>query len=116
MLRGVVSGVQRAGRTDRKGSLTLSFDQIVIQGQVRPIRANVAQLIESRGVMDEKGKLATAAGIGGVLGGLFGGTKGAVLGGLIGAGGTLAATDGKDVDLPVGSVLRVRFDSPLTVN
>lgn len=56
------------------------------------------------------------AGVGGVLGGLFGGTKGAVFGGLIGAGGALAATDGKDVDLPTGSILRVRVDSPLTLN
>ena len=33
---------------------------------------------------------------------------------LIGAGGTVAATPGKDVELPPGTVLRLRFDAPLT--
>jgi hypothetical protein len=37
--------------------------------------------------------------------------KGAVTGILIGGSGVVLATEGKDVDLPVGSVLRVRFDS-----
>jgi hypothetical protein len=34
-----------------------------------------------------------------------------VTGILIGAGGVLVATEGKDVDLPIGTVLRVRFDT-----
>ena len=38
--------------------------------------------------------------------------KGAVLGVLIGGGGTIAATEGKDVKLPPGTILRVRFDQP----
>jgi len=37
--------------------------------------------------------------------------KGAVAGILIGGGGVIAATEGKDVHLPEGTVLRVRFDS-----
>jgi len=31
---------------------------------------------------------------------------------LIGGGGTIAATEGKDVTLPPGTILRVRMDSP----
>ena len=38
--------------------------------------------------------------------------KGALLGVLIGGGGTIAATEGKDVHLPPGTVLRVRMDTP----
>ena len=38
-----------------------------------------------------------------------------MLGAVIGAGGAIAATDGKDVELPAGSVVRVRFDTPVTV-
>jgi hypothetical protein len=34
---------------------------------------------------------------------------------LIGGGGTVAATEGKDVDLPPGTVLRVRIDQALDV-
>ena len=43
----------------------------------------------------------------------MGGFKGALAGILIGGGGTVAATEGKDVDLPAGTVLRVRMDAPL---
>ena len=39
--------------------------------------------------------------------------KGAVAGVLIGGGGTIAATEGKEVDLPQGTVLRVRIESPV---
>jgi hypothetical protein len=41
--------------------------------------------------------------------------KGALLGVLIGAGGTIAATEGTDVKLPLGTVLRIRVDQPLEV-
>ena len=44
---------------------------------------------------------------------VLGGVKGAVLGAVIGGGGTIAATDGKEVELPQGTVLRVRVDSPV---
>ena len=39
---------------------------------------------------------------------MLGGFKGALAGILIGGGGTIAATEGKEVELPQGSVLRVR--------
>jgi NADH-quinone oxidoreductase subunit F len=41
------------------------------------------------------------------------GLKGAMAGILIGGGGTIAATEGKEVELPQGSVLRVRIESPV---
>ena len=44
---------------------------------------------------------------------MLGGVKGAVPGILIGGGGTIAATEGKEVELPQGTVLRVRVDSPV---
>jgi hypothetical protein len=51
-----------------------------------------------------------------VLGAILGGTKGALAGILIGGGGVTAATDGKDVELPAGTVLRVRLDTALVVD
>ena len=53
--------------------------------------------------------------MGAIIGGILGGAKGALLGVLIGGGGTIAATEGKDVTLPAGSVLRVRMEQPLVV-
>jgi hypothetical protein len=114
-LRGVVSSVNKATRTDRKGSLTLAFDQITIRGRNYPIRATVTQALESEGIKGEAAKIGTGAGVGAIIGGILGGAKGALLGVLIGGGGTIAATEGSDVKLPPGTVLRIRFDQPVQV-
>jgi hypothetical protein len=114
-LRGVVSSVSKATRTDRKGSLTVAFDQVTIRGRSYPIRATVTQAIESEGIKGEVGKIGAGAGVGAIIGGILGGAKGALLGVLIGGGGTIAATEGKDVTLPAGTVLRVRFEQPFQV-
>jgi hypothetical protein len=114
-LRGVVSSVNKATRTDRKGSLTVAFDQISISGRSYPIHGTVTQALESSGIKGEAAKIGAGAGVGAIIGGILGGAKGALLGILIGGGGTIAATEGKDVVLPAGSVLRVRFDQPLTI-
>jgi len=34
---------------------------------------------------------------------------------LVGGGGTMVATDGTDITLPVGTVLRIRLDQPLEI-
>ena len=39
MVRGVVSGVDSAGRVDRTGRLTLAFDRIEVNGREYPMRA-----------------------------------------------------------------------------
>jgi hypothetical protein len=116
IVRGVVSSVDKATRTDRKGSMTLAFDEITIQSRAYPLHATVTQAIESEGIRGEAGKIGTGAGIGAIIGGILGGFKGVLAGILIGAGGTVAATPGKDVVLPQGTVLRIRLDSPLVVN
>lgn len=114
-LRGVISSVNKATRTDRKGSLTVAFDQITVRGRNYPIRGTVTQALESEGIKGEAAKIGAGAGVGAIIGGILGGAKGALLGVLIGGGGTIAATEGKDVVLPAGSVLRVKFDQSFTV-
>jgi hypothetical protein len=113
LVRGVVRSVQKAGRIERRGSMTLSFDQITVDGRSYPIRATVEQAIESEGIKGEAGKIGTGAGVGAIIGGILGGFKGALAGILIGGGGTIAATEGTDVKLDPGTILRIRFDSPL---
>jgi hypothetical protein len=115
MMRGVVSSVTSAGRVERKGSLTVSFDQITIRGRNYPIRATVTEALESEGIRGEAARIGTGAGVGAIIGGILGGFKGALAGILIGGGGTIAATEGKEVDLPAGTVLRVRMDTGLDV-
>jgi hypothetical protein len=112
-MRGVVSSVTKATRTERTGKMTVAFDRVTINGRAYPIRATVTQAIESEGIKGEAGKIGIGAGAGAILGAILGGVKGAVAGILIGGGGTIAATEGKDVELPAGTVLRVRMDGPL---
>lgn len=115
MVRGVVSGVDPAGRLDRAGSLTLSFDEMTVRGRTYPMRAMATNVFESGGIREEKGTAGIGAGAGAILGGVLGGLKGAILGAVIGAGGAIAATEGKDIELPAGSIIRIRLDSPVTV-
>jgi hypothetical protein len=111
-LRGVVRTVDRATRTDRRGELTVSFDQITVRGRSYPMRGTVTQALESEGLKGEAGRIGAGAGVGAIIGGIIGGVKGALLGVLIGGGGTIAATEGKDVLLEPGTTLRVRLDTP----
>ena len=117
VMRGVVTNVEPATRTNRTARLTVSFDQLTVNGQAYPMRGTVARAIEGEGIKGEAGRIATGAGVGAILGGILGGGfKGTLAGILIGAGGTIAATEGREVDLPQGSVLRVRIDSPLLID
>lgn len=112
VLRGVVSSVNRASRTDRKGQLTVAFDQVTIQGRSYPMRGTVTQALESEGLRGEAVRIGAGSAVGAIIGGIMGGVKGALIGVLIGGGGTIVATEGKDVTLPSGTILRVRLDSP----
>jgi len=114
-VRGIVRQVDRATRTDRTGELRLSFDEIVIRGETHPIRANATQAFESEGLRGEAGRIGAGAGVGAIIGGILGGVRGALAGILVGAGGTIVATEGKDVKLPAGTILRIRLDEPLDV-
>lgn len=114
-MRGVVRSVDKASRTDRKGSLMVSFDQVTINGRNYPMRGTVLQALESEGIRGEVPRIGTGGAVGAIIGGILGGVKGAVIGATIGAGGTIAATEGKDVHLQPGTILRVRLDSPPAV-
>jgi len=111
-VRGFVSSVKPAGKVDRRGSLTLSFDEIRIDGRSYRLRAVVTRAIDSK-MGDDTTRIGAGAVVGAILGGIIGGGKGALLGVLVGGGGTMAATDGTDVDVPAGTILRIRLDQPL---
>jgi hypothetical protein len=116
VMRGVVTAVEPATRTNRTARLTVSFDQVTVNGRAYPIRGTVSQALEGEGIRGEVGRVGAGAGVGAILGGLLGGFKGAMAGILIGGGGTIAATEGEELRLPQGSVLRVRFDSAVRIN
>jgi hypothetical protein len=113
-VRGFVSSVRPAGRIDRTGSLTLSFDELRIDRRSHRLRASVLQAMDAKTGEDAR-RIGAGAVVGGIIGGLLGGGKGALLGVIIGGGGAIAATEGSDVDLPVGTILRIRFDQPVEI-
>ncbi len=115
VLRGVVTVVEPATRTNRTARMTVSFDQVTVGTRAYPMRGTVTQTIEGEGLRGEVPKAAAGAGVGAIIGGLLGGAKGAIAGILVGGGGAIAATEGKQVELPAGAVLRVRFDSPVQI-
>jgi uncharacterized protein YihD (DUF1040 family) len=113
VMRGVVNAVTPASRgVNRKGELTLLFDRFSIEGRTYSVRATVMQALQGE---SDTGKVAAGAGVGAIIGGILGGVRGALTGILIGGGGTVAATEGNEVDLAPGTVLRVRLDAPLDV-
>jgi hypothetical protein len=115
IIRGFVSSVRPASRLERKGSLTLSFDEIRINERSYRLRASVVKALDAK-MTNDVTTIGAGAVIGGVVGGIIGGGKGAVVGVLVGGGGTMAATDGTEVDLPLGTVLRIRVDQPLEIS
>ncbi len=112
VMRGLVTSVNRASRTDRKGSLTVLFNQITVNGRNYQMRGTVTETIESSGIKGEIGRIGAGSAVGAIIGGIIGGGKGALIGVLVGGGGTMIATEGKDVTLPSGTILRVRMDTP----
>lgn len=115
VVRGFVSSVSPAGRLDRRGNLTLSFDEILLGKSPTRLRASIEQAIDGKMGQDIT-RIGAGATVGAIIGGIIGGGKGALVGVLVGSGGTMAATEGSDVTLPVGTILRIRLDEPLTVN
>ena len=111
VMTGWVTSVDRASRTDRQGKLTIEFNRVRINNRNYDTKAYVTQALESDGLKGEAGRIGAGSAVGAIIGGILGGVKGAVAGILIGGGGVIAATEGKDVHLPEGTVLRVRFDS-----
>jgi hypothetical protein len=114
IVRGFVSSVRVAGKIDRRGSLTLSFDELRIGERSFRLRASVTQALDGK-ISQDVTRVGTVAAVGGIIGGILGGGKGALLGVLVGGGGTIAATEGANVDLPAGVILRIRLDQPLQI-
>jgi hypothetical protein len=114
LVRGFVSSVRAAGRIDRRGSLTLSFDELRVGNRTYRLRAAVTEALDGK-MGEDMTRVGAASVVGAIIGGLFGGSRGALVGILVGGGGTIAATEGSDADLPTGTILRIRIDQPLEI-
>src|SRR5262249_22652812 len=104
-MRGIITSLEKAGRLDRKGNMTLPFDQITVDGVRYAMRGTVTRAFEGEGLKGEAAKLGVGATAGAIIGGIIGGVKGAVAGVLIGGGGVAAATPGTEAELQQGTIL-----------
>jgi len=115
---GVVELVDRAeGGTDRKARLVLAFERVEVDGRSLPLEATVIDAsgdLET-GIGDEKEKVGIAAGLGTILGAVVGGKKGAVVGAVLGGAGAILATEGAEVLLEHGAILRIRLDREVRI-
>src|SRR4029453_10570738 len=71
VMRGVVSSVNRASRTDRKGTMTVAFDQVTVNGRAYPMRGTVTQALESEGIKGEIGRIGAGSAVGAIIGGII---------------------------------------------
>ena len=114
VVRGFVSSVKMAGKIDRQGSLTLSFDELRMDNRTYRLRASVLQAMDGKASEDYT-RIGAVAGAGAAIGAALGGLRGALIGIVLGGGGAIAATTGTDIDLPVGTILKIRFDQPVGI-
>lgn len=114
VLRGFVSSVRAASKPVSKeapsglGQITLAFDELALGDKTMRLRASVVNVLDPRRA-DETRRASTANVVGGD--GSFG--LAPLTDVMVNRGGSITATGGGDVKLPVGVVLRIRLDEPL---
>lgn len=106
LVRGFIGSVQSASRTNRRASLTLAFDEVVVRAAPVRIRATVIKVMDPKARADA-GRMSTSA--------VPTGSPDGLAGVLVAAAGTLTATGGTDVVLPPGTILRLRIASPVEI-
>jgi hypothetical protein len=118
VVSGTVAALDPSDHVGEQASVVLRFDTIAVGGRAVPIDAMIAEadVKQSRkGSTVAKGAGAGAVG-GALLGAILGGGSGALKGGLAGAAaGTAISLGTGDVqaELPAGTVVTLRIESPL---
>jgi hypothetical protein len=116
-VRGIVKDVEPAHRPSKGGRLELYFDTLYLDRTRLDIRAPVVSIEQDKDndKVGTAGKAGIGAVLGGVLGGIIGGKNGAIVGTLLGGSGAVVGTKGEEVELPAGTLVRIRLDRPLTI-
>jgi hypothetical protein len=117
LFRGKVELVDEAGKgTDRTARLVLVVDEAEYEGRTYDVQGTIVGASEDleTGIGSEVKKIGIGAGLGTVLGAVLGGKKGAVIGATVGGAGVILGTEGNEVELPSGTILKLRLDRDLT--
>jgi hypothetical protein len=113
-VRGIVRTAEPADRLRRAGRLSLDFDTLYLDGTRLDLRTRIVSLQDESGSKETARKAGIGAIIGGAVGGLLKGRTGALVGVLAGSG-IVMAQRGEDVEIPEGTILRVRLDRAIAV-
>ena len=116
-VNGTVLRAEPAGKVKGLASIAVRFDSIRAGSETYPVSMTYSRTAEPTKASDAK-KIGIPAAGGAVIGGILGGKKGAVLGGVIGGGAGTAvvlSTSGKEVSLPVGTILKLTLDRDIEV-
>lgn len=108
-VRGFVSSVKASSKINRQAQLTLSFDSLQMGATPVRVRATVVDVLDPRRA-DQLKRLDTAPVSGGIPGSAV-----PLVGVFVRPGGTILSTNGADIDLPVGVILRIRLDQSVSV-
>jgi hypothetical protein len=105
----------------KDGTLKLEATSVVINGESRPLDADVTYIehtLKGRGVgTSEAAKVGVGAAAGAIIGKVVGGGTGAAAGAVVGAAGGAAVaveTADRDVVIPVGGKIRISLRAPFT--
>lgn len=118
-LRGEITAVEEAGKVKGRASLSVRFRTLTIAGHDEPygVQLGMSRLAPAT-KKEDAAKIGIPAAAGGIIGGILGGKKGAITGVVIGGGAGTAVvltTAGKEIELPVGTVLTMKMDQPVDV-
>jgi outer membrane murein-binding lipoprotein Lpp len=111
-VEGTVQSAQPARRPARGGRLDVSIDrQVLADGRSLPQQSRLVSVGQQRAI--DRRAAGIGAILGGVLGEVMGGTKGAIVGVIVGGAGGIAASGGRNVELPAGATLTLQLERPL---
>jgi hypothetical protein len=106
---GQITNSKKAGRAVGNAEMSLTFTDITIDGQMKPIMTTgVTAVTESTTRTSAKRTVGAAA-----IGGLIGGSSGAKTGAKVGAGASIL-TSGNQINIPSGTMLEFRFQADFT--
>jgi hypothetical protein len=109
-VHGRITQASQAGRVAGSSELVVEFTDIMLDDQLLPIRTGDLSAQAGGEAGRTIGRTARSA----AIGGLIGGRSGARTGAAVGAGASLI-TRGSNVNIPRGTIVETRLDSPLTV-
>lgn len=112
-LRGRVVAATPSGRVKGRARLAFDFDRVVVGGKEHEVALRAVDIIADSSKSKDAKIIGGAAGAGLIIGAIADGKKGAAIGTAIGGAagtGAVLATRGREVELPSGSALKLKFE------